>query len=121
MKKKQKIIIVGAIILIIFIIGVIISFNKFSTINPISSICGVIQISITDKDYTVIQNKPWKVIVSKAPNNDRYAQQILDEYMEQRGFYTTDRMGSVITYSNGTDIERVQFSVNKYYSVWEWI
>jgi len=25
------------------------------------------------------------------------------------------------TYSNGTDTERVYFSVNKYYSVWEWI
>lgn len=121
MKKKKIIILSIIIVLILIILGTILSFKKFSTFNPISSLCGVIEISITDKEYTTIQNKPWKVIVSKATNGDRYAQLILDEYMLERGYTTVDRMGSVITYSNGIDTEKVYFSVNKYYSVWEWI
>ncbi|HIT70951.1 MAG TPA: hypothetical protein IAD08_03445 [Candidatus Scatovivens faecipullorum] len=118
---KKKIIIPIIIVLILLIMSIVVSFNKFSTFNPISSLCGVIEISITDKEYTIIQTKPWKVIVSKATNNDRYAQLILDEYMAERGYTTTDRMGSIIIYSNGINVEKVHFSVNKYYSVWEWI
>ncbi len=40
--------------------------------------------------------------------------------MIKRGYFEVDRMGSVITYSNGTDREQVDFSVNKYYSLWKW-
>ena len=41
--------------------------------------------------------------------------------MAERGYTTTDRMGSIIIYSNGINVEKVHFSVNKYYSIWEWI
>ena len=41
--------------------------------------------------------------------------------MKERGFEQTDRHGSLIIYSNGTDYEKIHFSINEYYSVWEWI
>lgn len=121
MKKSIKIVIAICIILILFGMGVFVSFAKFATLNPISSLGGLIEISITNKEYTIIQNNPWKVVISKPIHEDKNAQQILDEYMLENGYATIDRMGSMITYSNGTDEEKVYFSVNKYYSIWEWI
>lgn len=117
---KKKTVISICVVVTLLITGTIISIIKFSTFNPISSLCGIMKISITDKEYTVIQNKPWKVIISKPNNNDRYAQLMLDEYMSERGFEITDRYGSHITYSNDIVTEKVHFSVNKYYSVWKW-
>jgi len=50
------------------------------------------------------------------------AQDILDEYMKNNGYEMSDRMGSIITYKNESGNEkRIHFSVNKYYSLWEWI
>ena len=42
--------------------------------------------------------------------------------MKNDGYEMSDRMGSIITYKNEIGNEkRVHFSVNKYYSIWEWI
>ena len=50
------------------------------------------------------------------------AKDLLDEYMEDDGYYESDRMGSLITYKNdkGNEI-KIYLSVNKYYSLWEWV
>ena len=75
-----------------------------------------------DKLYVVAQNKPWKIMFSKTNANGKSAQDILDEYMKNDGYEMSDRMGSVITYKNEEGNERrIHFSVNKYYSLWEWI
>ncbi len=117
---KKKIIIPIVIVLVISLIAVFVSYSKFATINPISSLNGIIKISLTEKEYTVIQNRPYKVIVSKKKTGEKYAQLMLDEYMEEREYVEIDRAGSIITYSNGIDTETVDFSVNKYYSLWKW-
>ena len=50
------------------------------------------------------------------------AKDLLDEYMEDDGYYESDRMGSLITYKNDKGNERkIHLSVNKYYSLWEWV
>ena len=101
----------------------IISANLTGVLNPISSIYNVSKV-ILDKDemYVVAQNKPWKIMFSKAYKDGKSAQDILDEFMKNDGYEIYDRMGSIITYKNESGNERrIHFTVNKYYSLWEWI
>ena len=77
-----------------------------------------------DKDevYVLAQKKPWKVMIAKDSMEDKSAKDLLDEYMEADGYYESDRMGSLITYKNDKGNERkIHLSVNKYYSLWEWV
>ena len=121
MKNKVKIIIAIIILVLVVIGSIIFSFNKFSTFNSMSSFVGVIKILFTNTEYDVIQRSPYKVIIAKPNTELRTANELLDAYMKERGFEKSDRHGSMIIYSNGTDYEKIHFSVNAYYSVWEWI
>lgn len=122
---KKKIIILVCIVSFIGIafIFMIISANLTGVFNPISSVYNISKV-IFDEDelYVVAQKKPWKIMFSKSYSDGKSAQDILDEYMRNNGYEMSDRMGSIITYKNEDGNEkRVHFSVNKYYSIWEWI
>ena len=122
---KNKIIILVCIItfIILAFISTIISVNLTGVFNPISSVYNISKI-ILDKDelYVVAQNKPWKIMFAKSYIDEKTAQDILDEYMKKDGYEIVDRMGSIITYKNEKGYEkRIHFSVNAYYSIWEWI
>ena len=121
MRKRLKIVIVIIVVLFLLIASVVLSFSKFSTFNSFSAFTGVLKILLTDTEYTTVQNVPYKVIVAQPNQEEKTANDLLNEYMYKRGFYQEDRMGSMITYSDGTNYERVHFSVNAYYSVWEWM
>lgn len=110
---KKKIIIIS--MLIIFICATIFSIYKFSVINPISSCFGMLQILFTNKEYTVVQKFPKKVIFAK-PSYSLY------EYMENRGFkfVPEDQVGSHLVFSNGTEGEGIYSCTNGYYSKWIW-
>ena len=122
---KKKIIILISIILfaILSYVSVIVSANITGVLNPISSVYSVLKVNL-DKDeiYVVAQKKPWKIMIAKPYMDGKSAQDLLDEYMKNDGYEMSDRMGSVITYKNEDGNERrIHFSVNKYYSLWEWI
>lgn len=122
MKKKIiTIIIVAAILLLIFIGCSLISFKEFAVINPFSSGLGAAKILWSDTEYTIVQEKPYKVIIAQPNDSEKSANELLDEYMSEQGYYEKDRMGSMITYTNGSNDEMIQFRVNKWYSIWEWI
>lgn len=121
MKNKIKIILIIIILLLVILGSIIFSFNKFSTFNSASAFIGVMKILFTNAEYDVIQSNPYKVIIAKPNTERKTANDLLDEYMNERGFEKTDRHGSMIIYSNGTDYEKINFSINAYYSVWEWI
>lgn len=121
MKNKIKVVISIFAVLLAILASIIFSFNKFSTFNLISSFTGVMKILFTNTEYDVIQSNPYKVIIAKPNTERKLANDLLDEYMKERGFEQTDRHGSLIIYSNGTDYEKIHFSINAYYSVWEWI
>ena len=123
MKKKILILVCIIIFIVLAFISMIVSANLTGVLNPISSVYNVSKI-ILDKDelYVVAQNKPWKIMFAKSYINGKSAQDILDEYMKNEGYEMSDRMGSIITYKNENGNEkRIHFSVNKYYSLWEWI
>lgn len=118
MKNKViKISIISIIVIIVILGSMYFSFVKFAVINPLSTCIGLGKILLTDTEYTVVQNKPFKVIFSK----DENAQELLDKYMNERGFYIEDRMGGLLIYTDGKDEESINFSVNGYYSIWEWV
>ncbi len=114
-KTMKKVIVISTITIfaIILIGATIFSIGKFSVWNPFSSCFGMLQILFTDKEYTIVQKFPHKVILSKPSAS-------LEEYMKNKGFELYDQMGPLLFYSNGTKKEKVDFSTNAYYSKWIW-
>ena len=122
---KKKIVILVCIISFIAIgfISMIISANITGVFNPISAVYNISKVMFDEDElYVVAQKKPWKIMFSKPYIDGKSAQDILDEYMKNDGYEMSDRMGSMITYKNKEGNERrIHFSVNKYYSIWEWV
>lgn len=122
MKRK------GIIITIIVFFAILLSFTifsilKFSVWNPFSSCFGMLKILFTDKEYTIVQNYPNKVIFSKGSDiSNKDSENLLNEYMESRGFHFVpeEQKGAVLVYSNGNEKEHIVISTNKNYSKWEW-
>lgn len=121
--NRKGIIIIIVICIVILFATTIFSIAKFSVWNPFSSCFGMLEILFTDKEYTIVQNTPNRVVFSKtADTSNKSSGQFLDEYMENRGFYFVpeEQMGGILVYSNGSEKEYISFSTNKYYSKWEW-
>ena len=122
---KKKIIILVCIISFIAIgyISMMISVNITGVFNPISAVYNISKVMFDEDElFVVAQKKPWKIMFSKPYIDEKSAQDILDEYMKNDGYEMSDRMGSMITYKNKDGNERrIHFSVNKYYSIWEWV
>lgn len=121
MKKKIIIIIIASILLLMLI--TIFSIVKYEVINPFSTFFGMLEILLTDKEYTVIQEYPRKVVFSKSETElGKYSEDLLDQYMESRGFQKMkdEQMGSMLVYSNGVKKELVHEKSNKFYSIWTW-
>lgn len=114
----KKLVIIISCIITILLGATLFSMAKWSVINPFSSGLGMIKILTTDTRYTVVQEYPQKVIFAKGDN----AKNILDNYMEEKGFeeIKEKQMGAMYYYSNGNEEEKIQFSSNAYYSKWEW-
>ena len=115
----KKIIAVIAVILFLVIVSMLISNHEFHTYNFFSSFSGLAKILFTKKQYTVIQNELYKIMIAESRRNNKTSNDILDEYMEEIGFYREDQMGSCIIYYNGNQYKGVYTSGNSYYSVWE--
>ncbi len=63
--KRKGIIIIVVIGVVILLSATIFSIAKFNVWNPFSSCFGMLEILFTDKEYTVVQNIPNRVIFSK--------------------------------------------------------
>ena len=105
----RKIIIIA--IVIIFIIATIFSIHKFRVLNPISSCLGMLQILFTDKEFVVIQNIPYKVVLAQPGK--------FNLYMKEQGFFEVKekQMGAIHIYSNGIKEEIVCTRTNGYYMI----
>lgn len=81
--KKKVIITVIILFIIVFLAGVVISYERLGVINPISALCGIAKIYWTDNKLTVVQNFPQKVVFFKREEGKDY----FNEYMEELGGY----------------------------------
>jgi hypothetical protein len=118
LKEKERFRNIASIfIAIVFLLttSIIVSMDKFNTPNPILSGMGLIKIMFTGADIVQIQEYP-KVYLAKPDN----AQQVLIDFMEQRGYYylEDERMTSTLVFGNEISKNYVDFSVNAYYSKW---
>ncbi len=120
MKKKTKtiIIIVVVIAVLLYIGASIFSICKFRVYNPVSACFGMLEILFTDKEYTVVQEFPYRVVFSKVNTS----WELFEEYMNKRGFEYVpgSNMASTYTYTNGTVQEVISLSMNGYYAKWIW-
>lgn len=112
--KKFLIAIFIVIFVVLFIGATVFSIYKFKVFNPISSCFGMLQILFTDKEYTVVQRIPYKVVLTKPG--------AFEQYMNKKGFYEIkeEQMGAEHIYSNGKKKERVYTRVNAYYMIGIW-
>ncbi len=102
------------IFIILFFGATIFSIYKFEVFNPISSCFGMLQILFTDKEYTVVQRIPYKVVFAKPGS--------FEKYINKQGFYEIEeeRMGADFIYSDGNKKERVYRRINAYYAIGIW-
>lgn len=118
-KKYISIICITALV-IIPIVSMIVSLDKFSIMNPFAAANGFIQITFTSKEYVEIQKSP-RVIIARA---DGASNEKLIQYMKRRGYVESvdEQEGAMHKFRNKEtdEIEYVSFSVNKYYSLWVW-
>ena len=112
--KKIILSIFITIFIILFIGAMTFSIYKFKVINPISSCLGMLQILYTDKEYTIVQRIPQKVVLAKP--------RMLDKYMEKCGFYELkeEQLGANHRYSNGEKEEGIYIRTNDYYMIGIW-
>ena len=119
----MKKIIISIVVVGLVFVSIIVSASVTTVFNPIMSVYSILKVNL-DKDevYVLAQKKPLKVMIAKDSMDDKSAKDLLDEYMEDDGYFESDRMGSLITYKNDKGNERkIHLSVNKYYSLWEWV
>ncbi|OKZ75385.1 MAG: hypothetical protein BHW00_02175 [Clostridium sp. 26_22] len=119
---KRKRVIITIIICIIILFGAtIFSISKFNVWNPFSSCLGMLEILFTNREYTIVQNYPSRVVFCKtSASSNKTSIQYLDEYMKNRDFILEEQVGGILKYSNGSEKEYISFSENKYFSKWEW-
>ena len=113
--KKFLIQIFIIVFIILFIGATVFSIYKFEVFNPISSCFGMLQILFTDKEYTVVQRIPYKVVLAKTGK-------AFEEYINTQGYYEVkeEQMGSNHIYSNGEKREKVYTRINGYYMIGVW-
>lgn len=115
--KKRTIIISCICLAVVLLISsaLLVSYDKFGTANVFSSVAGYLRVRNTNAQAVVIQEDPQIMIAD--PDAD-----LLDRHMETLGYKRVDekQLGALCVFSNGTDEQRVMYSQNKYYSLWEW-
>lgn len=109
--KKIIIRIILSICIIGLICATIFSLVKFDVWNPFSACFGMIKVIGKDNQYTIVQNFPYRVILSGPTFN-------VDEYMKEQGYEKSQREaeepGEVI-YTNGEKDFLIEYRMNGYY------
>lgn len=116
-KHLRLLITCSVLAVVILISSSFLSFSKFYTYNPISTVCGFIHLTLTDNDYTTIQSNP-RVIISKP----EHAWDAFMSYLEEQGYeyLKEERMGGLCVIEKNGEREYVVVSLNRYYSMWRW-
>ncbi len=113
---KAKIIIIASALAVVIVLLGAICFAKFGTVNFPRTAIAYISVASGSKEYAEIKGGKDRIVIA-TPND---SQTVLIKYMESKGFAETDRMGGLIVFENGADMEKVFFSLNKHYSLWKW-
>ena len=115
--KKRTIVTICICLAVVLLIGsvLLISYDKFGSVNVFSSFGAYLRVVNTDAQAIVIQENPQIMIAD--PDME-----LLDRHMDTLGYERVNekQLGGLLVYSNGADEQRIMYSQNKYYSLWKW-
>ena len=114
MHQKRKVYIL--LLLIVIILSTTVSFIKFNTINFLKTGAALIKITSNDDTMIMVQEHP-KVYISSSKD----AMNLLKKFMTEKGYdeLVNERLSSTLVFEKENRKVYVQFSLNKYYSLWE--
>ena len=118
-KKIKRIIFIATIIVLVTVFITIISGGVFGVYNPVSTIKGLIQVCILDKEYYEIQEYPKVMIANKDLN--------LVDYMKNLGWTyaeTVDAdklvMENIYEFKYKEGAAFVEVFEHKNFCIWKW-
>lgn len=116
-KRKIVSILLGVLLAMILILGSA-SYICFGTFYFPKVIAAMVLITRGETEYIEVKSDPGKVIIG-APHN---ALGTFENYLQEQGYVLLDheQMGSLYVVSHDGKTEVVHFSVNSYYSKWQW-
>lgn len=90
------------------------SYASLGTANAVAAAKGLCTVLFTDAEYAVIQDSP-QIVLAKPDAS-------LEEYMQAAGYRHEPyrQLGSLHSFSAGTDSETVAYAQNRYFSTWTW-
>lgn len=113
---KTKGVLIGVLIAAVLIGGlVVLSYGTLPAEDPVKAVLGPMRVLLADTEHVVVSESP-KVIVAKPGAS-------LDEYMWENGGYLPvpeKQLGAIVVYRNADAEVKIHYSVNGYFSKWEW-
>lgn len=116
-KSVKKFFLIIVIIAIMITIGsCFISYAKFSTINLPKVSISVMRLVCGESDCIEINSSP-KVILAKP------SQEFFESFLANEGYSIVEKeqLGGIYTIEKDGIYEQVAFSINRYYSRWQWM
>lgn len=105
-------------VLLLLSLGIF-SFAKFGTFNFPKVAGAIISVSRNNDEYIELKSNPHKIILA-SPGK---AMQLFTKYMNEQGYIILEeeQLGGLIVVLHDGEKELVSFSINRYYSKWEWV
>ena len=120
MEKNGRVKAVAAALglLLVMVLGGTFGAARLGVSCPLRTALGIVRVVGFERPYVTVRRAP-RVMVARAGD----ALDALISFQALRGFTLVpdEQMGSLLTFSNGSETEQVSFSVNRYYSVWQWV
>ena len=118
MKKKRVLAIVCAIVVLLSLSSVLISYMCAGVLNPVSTLWGMMKVTLFDCDYEEIQSNPKVIIANPDYELDTYMQ--FQPYKSEL-FDITELQDQIIyTYNVGEGQELIEMIEHEHFVVWKW-
>ena len=120
MEKNGRVKAVAAALglLLVMVLGGTFGAARLGVSCPLRVAAGIVRVVGFERPHVTVRRAP-RVMVARAGD----ALDALISFQALRGFahLPDEQMGSLLTFSNGSETEQVSFSVNRYYSLWQWV
>ena len=120
MEKNGRVKAVAAALglLLVMVLGGTFGAARLGVSCPLRTALGIVRVVGFERPHVTVRRAP-RVMVARAGD----ALDALISFQALRGFahLPDEQMGGSLVFSNGSETEQVSFSVNRYYSIWQWV
>ena len=120
MEKNGRVKAVAAALamLLVMVLGGTFGAARLGVSCPLRVAAGIVRVVGFERPHVTVRRAP-RVMVARAGD----ALDALISFQALRGFtqLPDEQMGGSLVFSNGSETEQVSFSVNRYYSLWQWV